>query len=130
MNLLQKVKNSINFTNQELGEGAEGQRTWVRHENIIISDCFLKIMYKVYILLCFDRSFYVGHTADLKIRLKDHNGGSVRYTSTKRPLKLVYFEVANTKAEAMKREKQIKGWVRSKKINLIKHDHPNFKPQI
>ena len=73
-------------------------------------------MYKVYILLCSDNSFYIGHTDNLKKRIKDHNNknGSF-YLKSKLLVKLVYYESHTTRAEAMKREKQIKRWTRKKK---------------
>ena len=81
-------------------------------------------MYRIYILLCFDKSFYTGHTSSLKQRFKQHQNGEVKSTRNKRPLKLVYYEIYNTKEEAMMREAQIKPWSRQKKINLIKYGHP------
>jgi len=82
-------------------------------------------MYKVYILLCYNQSFYIGFTNNLKRRLKQHQRAEVNYTSHLLPIKLVYYEKYNTKIDALKREKQIKGWSRQKKINLIKNGHPN-----
>lgn len=81
-------------------------------------------MYKVYILLCSDNSFYVGHTNNLKSRYKQHCWGEVDATRSKRPLRLVYYENHNIKEDAIRREKQLKGWTRQKKINLIKYGHP------
>jgi putative endonuclease len=85
-------------------------------------------MYKVYILLCRDLSFYVGYTKNLKERLAKHNNkqGSV-YLHSKIPVKLVYYENYIDKNEAIVRERQLKGWSRIKKINLIKYGHPNKK---
>lgn len=85
-------------------------------------------MFFTYILLCSDNSFYVGYTNDLKRRLEEHNSkrGSF-YLISKLPVKLVYFEKYSTELEAQKREKQLKGWSRIKKINLIKYKHPNPK---
>ena len=82
-------------------------------------------MYKTYILLCSDNSFYVGYAANLKKRLFEHNHkqGSF-YLHSKIPVKLVYYENYNTKEEAIKRERQLKGWSKKKKINLIKFGHP------
>jgi putative endonuclease len=85
-------------------------------------------MYKIYILLCSDNSFYTGYTDNLRRRLNEHNSrthGSV-YLKGRLPVKLVYYENVRTKLDAIKREKQIKGWVRQKKINLIKHGHPTM----
>ena len=65
--------------------------------------------YFVYILQSEkDGSFYVGQTDDLDIRVSKHNEGLSRYTSTKRPLKLVYFEMYSIRSEAVRRELQIK----------------------
>jgi putative endonuclease len=63
-------------------------------------------MYFVYILQSEqDGSFYTGQTADIEDRLRRHNEGRSKYTSLKRPWKLVYFEKFNTRAEASQREK-------------------------
>jgi len=85
-------------------------------------------MHKVYILLCNDLSFYVGYADNLKNRLADHNNkqGS-KYLFSKLPVKLVHYENYKTKEEAIKRERQLKGWSRIKKINLIKYGQPNPK---
>jgi len=40
---------------------------------------------------------------------------------------LVYYEVFNSPREAIAAEKKIKGWIRAKKINLIKSINPDFK---
>ena len=55
-----------------------------------------------------DLSFYVGQCEDLDKRLSKHFDGMSKYTSTKRPLKLRFFEVFSTRKEAICREKQIK----------------------
>ena len=82
-------------------------------------------MYKVYILLCANNLFYVGHTNNLERRLFEHNNkqGSI-YLHNKLPVKLVYYEYCKSKLLAVQREKQIKDWRREKKINLIKFGHP------
>ena len=65
--------------------------------------------YFVYILQSErDGSYYVGYTADLGKRIDRHNKGGGRYTRGKLPWKLIYHEVFDTKAEAMKREREIK----------------------
>lgn len=84
-------------------------------------------MYKVYILLLKNFSFYTGHTSDLKRRLGQHKNGEVVFTKNLRPVKLVYYEKFTSKQEAMARETQIKTWSKIKKINLIKYGHPNLK---
>ena len=55
-----------------------------------------------------DFSFYVGQCHDLDSRMSKHTDGMSKYTSSKRPLRLVYFEVYSSRSEALKREKEIK----------------------
>ncbi len=75
----------------------------------------------VYILECADKSFYVGCTNDLEKRLCEHNESKwgAHYTKIRRPVVLAYSEKFVTLKEARKRESEIKGWRREKKINLI-----------
>ena len=78
-------------------------------------------MFFVYILKCNNGSFYTGASGNIQQRLYDHlhcKGG--RYTKIHKPEQLVYVEIFHTKKEALLREKEIKGWCREKKINLIK----------
>jgi len=76
--------------------------------------------YLVYIVRCKDGSLYTGITWNLKKRIREHN---LRLKSclqeSKIPVKLVYWEKLNRKTEAAKREKEIKGWRREKKEELI-----------
>lgn len=80
-------------------------------------------MWYVYILRCRDGSLYAGTTLDLKRRLKEHNEddklGS-KFVRSRRPVSLVYSEKLPTKNLALKRELEIKGWNRHKKLELIK----------
>ena len=55
-----------------------------------------------------DFSFYVGQCDDLDRRTSKHFDGISKYTSGKRPMRLVYFETYNSRVEAIKREKEIK----------------------
>ena len=65
--------------------------------------------YFVYILQSeIDESYYIGYTSNLQNRLTEHNSGKTRYTSRKRPWKLVYREEFQDKSEALKREKFLK----------------------
>lgn len=74
-----------------------------------------------YILECADHSLYTGWTTDLQQRLDRHNaGGGAKYTRSRRPVKLVYWEVYGTKEEAMKREYAIKRMTRTQKMTLIR----------
>lgn len=73
-----------------------------------------------YILKCKDGTFYTGWTNNLEKRLKDHNEGKgAKYTKTRRPVELVYYEAFETKEEAMSREYAIKQMSRSEKETLI-----------
>ena len=51
-----------------------------------------------------DGSYYYGHTKNLEWRIKEHNGGRVRSTKSKRPWRLHYREEFSTKSEAYRRE--------------------------
>ena len=57
-----------------------------------------------------DETFYIGQTNDLDWRVSKHNEGMSRYTASKRPWRLVYFEMFKTRNAAILREKQLKGW--------------------
>ncbi len=73
-----------------------------------------------YILRCSDGTLYSGWTNNITSRLYMHNSGKgAKYTSSRRPVKLVYSEIFKTKNEAMKRENQIKKLKRKEKEALI-----------
>ena len=79
-----------------------------------------------YILECADGTYYCGWTNDLEKRLAAHNAGKGgKYTHSRTPVKLVYFEEFETKEEAMSREWHIKQFTRSQKEKLIKQDTHN-----
>ena len=79
--------------------------------------------YVVYILECSDVSYYAGSIADLSKRLWEHEIGASpsAYTFSRRPVKLVWTseEVARY-SDALRFERQIKGWSRAKKEALIR----------
>lgn len=78
-------------------------------------------MWFVYILLCEDGSLYTGYSNNVDQRFYDHrNGKGGRYTRSHKPVKLIYQEQFSTQSEALKRERQIKGWSRTKKIMILK----------
>jgi len=80
--------------------------------------------YFVYILECADKSYYVGVTNDLEIRLAQHNNGEnvLAYTFTRRPVILKYYLRFDQIEDAIDFEKQVKGWNRKKKEALFKED--------
>ena len=73
-----------------------------------------------YILRCSDGTYYTGSTNDLDNRIKCHNSKKgAKYTKTRTPVELVYYETFATKEEAMSREYHIKKLKRSGKQKLI-----------
>ncbi len=82
-------------------------------------------MYFIYLLRCSDSSLYCGQTKDLQRRIKEHNSidSKSKYTRTRRPVRLVYFEKYKTVSSALKREFEIKKMTKAKKEMLIKKVH-------
>jgi putative endonuclease len=73
-----------------------------------------------YILECADGTYYTGWTTDPRRRERQHNlGRGARYTSTRRPVRLVYIEPQPDRSAAMRRERKLKTLTRAKKIALI-----------
>lgn len=73
-----------------------------------------------YIVECSDGTYYTGWTTDPERRVSQHNKGvGAKYTSTRRPVKLVYLESQPNRTEAMKRELAIKRMKRDQKGRLI-----------
>ncbi|MBI2464976.1 GIY-YIG nuclease family protein [Candidatus Shapirobacteria bacterium] len=72
-----------------------------------------------------DNSYYIGSTNNLSIRLVYHNNGRSKYTSRKRPWKLIYYEEFLTLSEARSREKQIKSWHSRKAVERLLNKAPS-----
>ena len=73
----------------------------------------------VYLLRCADGSLYCGWTNDLARRLRAHNAGAgSKYTRTRRPVELAWFERCESKEAAMSREWRVKRLTREEKIRL------------
>ncbi|MDD7463380.1 MAG: GIY-YIG nuclease family protein [Anaerococcus sp.] len=78
----------------------------------------------VYMLRCADNSLYTGWCKDLDQRLKTHNSGKgAKYTRSRLPVKLVFYEEISDKSEALKEEIRLKKLSKKKKEELVK----NFK---
>jgi predicted GIY-YIG superfamily endonuclease len=74
-----------------------------------------------YMLLCIDGSYYVGLTNDLAQGIQDHSSGKgPTYTKTTKPKFLVWYEPHPGRESATAREKQLKGWSRTKKHALAR----------
>jgi putative endonuclease len=81
----------------------------------------------VYIAASFSGVLYVGVTNNLERRMHEHKlkllpGFTAKYNVSR----LMYFETCTDPLDAIAREKQIKGWSRQKKINLIESQNPNW----
>ena len=62
-------------------------------------------MYSIYVLLSVNYGTrYVGSTENVQKRVKEHNGGKVRYTKGRKPWKVIYKESFSTLSEARQRE--------------------------
>ena len=80
-------------------------------------------MFWVYILRCSDNSYYTDHTDNLEQRINQHQlGTDSGYTSTRRPVTLLWSQECPTREEALSAEMQIKGWSRKKKEAMMRGD--------
>ncbi|MCQ2573883.1 MAG: GIY-YIG nuclease family protein [Treponema sp.] len=86
-------------------------------------------MYYVYILTNYTNSvMYIGMTNDLTRRINEHKSGLIEgFTKKYHVHKLVYFESTDDVNNAIKREKQLKGWTRAKKNALVETNNPEWK---
>ncbi len=84
--------------------------------------------YYVYIMTNLSGTLYTGVTNNLQRRVDEHRSGlAPGFTSKYRIMHLVFFETTNNVKEAIAREKEIKGWLRKKKIALIESVNPEWK---
>ena len=87
---------------------------------------YLKTYY-VYIMASRSRTLYTGVTNNLERRVPQHKLKLLPgFTAHYRIDRLVYFEHHGDIREAIRREKQIKGWTRAKKLALIKPMNPGW----
>jgi len=84
--------------------------------------------YHVYILKCSDGTYYTGITSDLEKRVESHENGKYKdsYTSSRRPVQLVFYCDFTEVAKAIEVEKKIKKWSKAKKEALIKGDYDSL----
>ena len=84
--------------------------------------------YYVYIMSNWSRVLYVGVTNDLARRVFEHKTKALTGFTSRYNLKLlVYYEATEDVRSAIEREKQIKGWLRQKKISLIEAMNPDWR---
>ena len=85
-------------------------------------------MHFVYIVRCADGTLYTGYARDPKARVKVHNSGrGARYTSGRRPVRLLYEESFESIGDALRRERALKGLSRAEKKALISRRRPRSK---
>lgn len=78
------------------------------------------MVWYLYIVEASDKSLYTGITKNINRRLQQHNKGTgAKSLLGKKPVKLQYIEQFENQSDAMKREREIKGWNRNKKLELI-----------
>ncbi|MDN5726407.1 MAG: GIY-YIG nuclease family protein [Propionibacteriales bacterium] len=94
----------------------------------------------VYLLRCADDTTYVGITVDLDARMAQHAVGGCAYTSTRRPVELIWCQEFDRTDEAWEMERRIHGWSRAKRLALAEgrfgdlralsrsHDHLRDRP--
>ncbi len=81
--------------------------------------------YYIYILASLSGTLYIGITSNLERRIIEHKEGLVPgFTKRYGVDRLVYFEIYSDVRNAIRREKQLKGWRREKKIALIERMNP------
>ena len=80
-------------------------------------------MYYLYLLECADKTLYTGITTDLQRRVFEHNENKLgsKYTSARRPVKLVYSRKFKNRSTASKAESEIKKLTKAEKLELVKN---------
>lgn len=74
-----------------------------------------------YVVECRDTTFYAGYTNNLEKRIATHNSGKgAKYTRARRPVKCIYYEIFETKHEAMSAEYAFKQLTRAKKMDYMR----------
>ena len=77
-------------------------------------------MFFAYLVQCADGTLYGGYTTDLQKRLAAHNSGKgAKYTRSRLPVELVWWEECPTRQAAMSREWQVKHLSREEKLKLV-----------
>jgi len=84
-------------------------------------------LYSVYILASRSRRLYVGVTNDLRLRVWQHRAKECQFTARYSITSFVYFDTTGDVKTAIQREKELNGWRRAKKIDLIERDNPAWR---
>jgi putative endonuclease len=73
-------------------------------------------------------TLYIGVTSDIHTRAQQHKNGTVEgFSKQYNCTRLLYYERHEDITQSIAREKQLKGWRREKKLNLIRTQNPYFK---
>jgi putative endonuclease len=119
-NLLPLVPSDLRPVHRSLGVGGSKSYRGIQAQTIKSP---MNNKFYVYMLRCNDGTFYVGHTDDLERRLAEHNAGRYEgYTSTRRPLTIVYSQDFGSRDDAKKAEWKLKRWSTKKKQALINNN--------
>ena len=82
-----------------------------------------------YMVRCSDRSLYVGVATDVVERTKEHNWEiGATFTAKRRPVELIWWEEHSDQKSARRREREIKGWRREKKLRLVERHKAQEEP--
>ena len=93
----------------------------------MVSSRKITLQYYMYIMTNRSKTLYVGVTNNLERRVYEHKHGLMEgFTSKYNLTDLVNYETAERADSAIRREKQIKGWLRSKKVALIEPSNPEW----
>jgi putative endonuclease len=85
------------------------------------------VSYYVYIMSSKSGVLYIGATSDLDRRVFEHKQGVIEgFTKKYRVTRLIYVEEFDRAAEMVARERQLKGWIRSRKLELIHSQNPEM----
>jgi putative endonuclease len=87
----------------------------------------LEYTFWVYILTSRTGTLYIGITGYIDRRISQHKMDSIEgFTKKYKVHRLVYYEAFGHVHNAIRREKQLKGWRREKKITLIEKSNPRW----
>ncbi|HEX8464535.1 MAG TPA: GIY-YIG nuclease family protein [Abditibacterium sp.] len=82
----------------------------------------------VYIMANASKTLYIGMTNDLERRVQEHKSKTIKgFTQRYNISKLVYFGEFHDPRDAIEYEKQLKGWLRAKKIALIEAENSTWR---
>jgi putative endonuclease len=115
---------------REDGEGSQNTMTYPHQRSLWKADGTRK-QFAMYIVSNSSMTLYTGVTNNLSLRVRQHKDceGS-ELTSRYHFDRCVYFELFDLITEAIAREKEIKGWMRAKKIALIKSVNPEWRDLV